>query len=285
MKKASAKERLILIVGLLVLSVAAYGHPAEMDMEELVSMITQAENTGKSDLVSLIIIFLTIFTISATLMGLFIYQRLSKKLEDHLRDKILESEARSLISLSYAYYQTFRDTKELAPETSNVSISHAAQQAELASNTLSKIKTDSVDVDKAKKILGLRALALTNAAYYAAERKCLVEAWRENDHKHMDHERIAKQAVRLANESSLFVETSERNRTVEDLKWWDVVESRLWALRYCDLYFDKESAREKLETLLKDSSIPSAWKEEIKDDWEDILKTGKNRRKDDRKHS
>lgn len=272
MKNAQIEGRLILIVGLLVLSVAAYGHPVEMEAEELVSMITQAESSGKNDLASLIIIFLTIFTVFATLMGVFIYQRVSKKLEDYLRDKILESEARSLISLSFAYYQTFCDTKELAPDTSNVSISHAAQQAQLASHTLSKI-TGSVDMAK---VLRLRALALTNAAYYAAERKCLIEALGG-----YDHSPISELAVQLANESTLFVETAERNRSMEDMKWWDVVESRLWALRHCDPYFDKESARIKLETLLKDEAVPSAWKEMIKKDWKDILKNSRKRRKDD----
>lgn len=265
MKKAPTKGRLAVILGLWAISVVAHGHPVEMSIQELVTLINESKSQGMSDLVSLILIFMTIFTVFATLTGLFIYQRVSKKLEDHMRGKILENEARSLISLSFAYYKTFSDTKESAPHISNVSISHAAQQAELASHNLSKITVS----DDSGKILRLRALALTNAAYYMAEKKCLIAKLGNADYSH-----ISNQAVRLANESTLYVETAERNRSMEDMKWWDVLESRLWALRYCDTRFDKESARNKLEKLFKDESIPSDWKEMIKTDWKDILKNG-----------
>lgn len=259
----------------LIVGGAAAGEIA-MNGEELLRIAGEIHSKTRGDLIGLIGAFTAVWGIITALVGLAIFRQIKAGVNRHLRNKILENEAKTLINLGKSYYSTSCETRQAAPEIAYTSICHAINHSLQAVYQLGRI--DDQDGIPEEEKINMKGLALSNIAYYLADRADLAED-PKNTLNTSEGETIRELAVKKANEAAIFVESIERRRVVQSthgeiqgMTWWDVVESRLNALVRCDREFDIRVARRKLQKLFDDASVPSAWKREIKKDWEEWIK-------------
>lgn len=253
--------------GEFLLTAAAFGGEQADTVYEILKILMDARRDGIQDLVGLVAIFLTLFVAIVSILGFFVYKHFKAQMDDHLHNRILEYEARTQISLGMAYYRTANEIWESSPESAHASLRHAINQTRQASRQLDLMKAE-LSSKEAEAKVNMKALSLTNAAYFLAD---LSELIRDPDNglDEEEYEDACTEATKLANESALYVMAVANNRVVNEggMRWWDVVESKLSALVRCDPHYRVSAAQERLQKLMDDETIPASWKDEIKQDW------------------
>lgn len=256
------------------------------DSEKILDLVISARDDGLSDALMLMTYITGIFVAVALGLGFLIYKDMVRRIDENLRAKILESEVRNMLRLGYLYYNSYCEMYDYSEDGSLHSIINASSYTNRAVQMLNKLdESDSEVID-------LKALSLTNLAYYVAlratdTRSQIERIKKENLSKNPggndnNPEKIKKlegklkklrrDGLNFADASSLFVQSVERRREMKNVKWWDAVESRLFALYVCDDNFDAVVTRKKLDEIYDDSLVPQSWKEESRTEWEPRFK-------------
>lgn len=271
----------ILLVALLVSPLqVALGQEAGINPEKILDLVMEAHDDGVDDALMLMTFFTGLFVAVATGVGLVMYNVMVKRIDAHMRSKILESEVRNMLRLGFLYYGSYLEMSEFNEEASLHSIVNASSYTSRALQMLNKLDESNHE------IVDLKALSLTNLAYYLALRAlviqsridCLLQSQPDLPPSDPKLERLRKKLAHLRSEgkkfaesSAIYVESAERRKEMVNLKWWEVIESRLFALCICDDFFDREVARTKLDEMYRDSLVPQGWKNEIRKEWEPRL--------------
>jgi len=252
-----------------------------VNYENIPELVIKARDDGFGDALMLMTFFTGLLVATATGVGFLIYKVTVNRIDAHMRSKILESEVRNMLRLGFLYYGSYLEMSEFNEEASLHSIVNASSYTSRALQMLNKLDESNHE------ILDLKALSLTNLAYYLALRASVTQSRirsfkaPESDLSHTDQKlerlrgklsELRKEGKRFAENSALYVESAERRKEMANLKWWEVIESRLFALYVCDDEFDRKVARAKLEEVYLNSLVPQGWKNEIRKEWEPRLR-------------
>lgn len=247
---------------LLISSQNTLAHPETVQqIEDLLS----ARDQGWNHLLGILAFILSV----TTACGFAIYTQIKRKLNDETRSKILENESRNMIRLGLRDYENFKESNNIpgiAHSALASAITHTRQAWFMASN-MSEPLTYNTKND-------LLALSGANLGYYYFElMKCI--SGTDTEHK----EEYRKKAIEAVEAASLMIETCERRKETTNCYWWEPLESKLRVQYECmNKDFSKEfkkiqiaQIRNKMSSLIVDSSIPTSARVEMSKDWASVL--------------